>query len=63
LHNFAHAAAAVAMAKYVSTFMEPGLRVAPSSVSMNTKDSFMRFVVVGSILAVGLLAICVSMNS
>jgi len=30
---------------------------------MDPKDSFMRFVVVGSILAVGLLALFVSMRS
>lgn len=51
------------MANYVSTFMDPGLRVAASWRLMDPKDRFMRFIVIGSIVAVGLLALVVSMNS
>lgn len=47
----------------VSAFMESGLRVAACLNSMETKDTFMRFVVIGSIVAVGLLALFVTMHS
>jgi hypothetical protein len=43
--------------------MDPGLRIAASLEYMDPKDRFMRYVVVGSIVTVGLLALIVSMNS
>ena len=43
--------------------MELGLRVAACCGSMESKDPFMRFVVIGSIIVVGLLALVVTLHS
>ena len=44
----------------VNAVTELGLRIAASLDPMETKDTFMRFVVIGSIVAVGLLALFVT---
>jgi hypothetical protein len=51
------------VAIYVSTVMAAELRGAASYGAMDSKDSFMRFVVIGSIVAVGALALFISLNS
>ncbi len=47
---------------YVSTNMAAGSRIAASYGPMDPKDSFMRFVVIGSILAVGVFALFVTLR-
>lgn len=51
------------MVIYVSTVMAAGLRGAASYGPMDSKDSFMRFVVIGSIVAVGVFALFISLRS
>jgi hypothetical protein len=46
----------------VSTVIAAGLRIAASYGPMNSKDTFMRFVVIGSIVAVGAFALFISMH-
>jgi hypothetical protein len=48
---------------YVSTFMATAWRVAACYGSMDPKDTFMRFVVIGSIVAVGAFALFITMHS
>jgi hypothetical protein len=48
---------------YVSAFMASALRVAACYGSMDSKDTFMRFVVIGSIVAVGVFAVYISLHS
>jgi hypothetical protein len=43
--------------------MAAGLRAAASYGPMDSKDSFMRFVVIGSIVAVGVFALFISLRS
>jgi hypothetical protein len=50
------------LAIIVSTVMESAAPT-PHALSMETKDNFMRFVVIGSILAVGALAVIVRMHA
>ncbi len=52
-----------ALAIYVSTVMASSLRDAANFDPMDHKDSFMRFVVIGAVVAVGVLALVISMNS
>jgi hypothetical protein len=47
----------------VSTFKESVHRKPACFASMETKDTFMRFVVIGSIVAVGALALIVRMHA
>jgi hypothetical protein len=47
----------------VSGVIAAGLRVATNCAAMNTKDTFMRFVVIGSIVAVGLFALFIATHS
>jgi hypothetical protein len=51
------------MTIYVSTVVAAGLRGAASYRPMDSKDSFMRFVVIGSIVAVGVFALYISLRS
>jgi hypothetical protein len=51
------------MVIYVSTVIAPGLRVAASYGAMDPKDTFMRFVVIGSIVAVGAFALFITLHS
>lgn len=47
----------------MSTFKESGAGQPACWTPMETKDTFMRFVVVGSIVAVGVLALIVKMHA
>jgi hypothetical protein len=47
----------------VSAFMASALRVAACYGSMDSKDGFMRFVVIGSIVAVGAFALFITLHS
>jgi len=47
----------------VSTFKESAARDPACWTPMETKDTFMRFVVIGSIVAVGALALIVRMHA
>ncbi len=51
------------MVIYVSNIMAGGLRGAASYGPMNSKDTFMRFVVLGSIVVVGAFALFVTLGS
>ena len=51
------------MVIYVSTIMAAGALVAASYGPMDPKDSFMRFVVIGSILLVGVFALFITLRS
>ena len=48
---------------YVSSVMAAGLHTAASYSPMDPKDTFMRFVVIGSIIAVGLFALFITLHS